>query len=163
MGYISLEEPNRTREFLLFQSTFDSEEDNHFKQSIRLTLSKNSWFVGLANLPGWPELSAFEHKMLLSLIPSILLLWWAMGLYPLLEPVLMISSLPWEHCPFAKMRVQPTLKKSESPRALLKYNQNSLVGFRYNLWGESWKNKYFWILLKVSWIPRLKKENPIFK
>lgn len=40
-----------------------------------------------------------------------------------------ISSSPWKHCPFANMRAKPTLKKS---KGLLKYNQNSPEGFRYN-------------------------------
>lgn len=67
MAYRSLEEPNRTGEFLLSWSTFGSGEDNNFKESLRLK------FVKIPGLSAWLifDLSLFEQQLLLSLIPSI--------------------------------------------------------------------------------------------
>lgn len=67
MAYRSLEEPNRTGEFLLSWSTFGSGEDNNFKESLRLK------FVKIPGLSDWLifDLSLFEQQLLLSLIPSI--------------------------------------------------------------------------------------------
>lgn len=139
MAYRSLEEPNRTGEFLLSWSTFGSGEDNNFKESLRLK------FVKIPGLSAWLifDLSLFEQQLLLSLIPSIPVVSSGTMLTPgAMSWWVLITMGTLSFC-----RDENKVYPKKIPRAVLKQNLNFPVGFKGDM-RVTWKICKFKVLLK---------------